>query len=367
VPDLHAAHDLGEVVAFVDGELTGPEAELIEARLATCPDCAGIATDVRALATATRAIQAPSRTRDFRLTPADVARLVPDAAAVAAHATHDPECVSAYMDGALDAADAPLVASWLSACHQCASLRDDLAAIAEAHRAMSVPARSTDYRLSDSDAARLSRRGWRGWVALIGTSRDLVTRPLALGLTAIGIAGLLVTAGPLLPIGSAARTLSAVGAAVSGNEAQSANGSNSGKSGPSRVVIGAPGVDSYGLASAAPSIAVPAAAAAPSTAPASGGAAAFPSAASSAAAPSGEAAAPAPLAPALGASSAPRSAADIPSDAPAVDAAGGSATDAGITSDIAAFPTLLIGSIVALGAGLGLIVLRRRAASISAI
>jgi hypothetical protein len=359
VPDLHAAHDLGEVVAFVDGQSTGPEAARIEARLVTCPDCAGIATDLRALATATRGIQTAPRTRDFRLTAADAARLVPDAAAAAAHATHDPEHVIAFMDGALDAADASLVTSWLSGCDQCASLRDDLAAIAEAHRAMPVPARATDYRLSDADAARLSHRGWRGLVSMIGTSRDLVTRPLALGLTAIGIAGLLVTAGPLLPIGSAARTLSTVGAAVPGNEAQSANGSNTGKSGPTRVVIGAPGVDSYGIGSAAPSIASSAAAALASAAPAD----AAPSVAAASAAP----AAPAPLAPALGASSAPGSVADTPSDAPVVDDAGGSPTDAGIPNDVAAFPTLLMVSIVALGAGLGLILLRRRAASISAI
>ncbi len=47
-------------------------------------------------------------------------------------------------------------------------------------------------------------RRWRRWLGAVGTSRDAITRPLALGFTTIGLAGLLVATVPgALPSGSA--------------------------------------------------------------------------------------------------------------------------------------------------------------------
>ena len=45
--------------------------------MAGCPACAELLADLRAIATATAALPAPRRTRDFRLTDADAARLRP--------------------------------------------------------------------------------------------------------------------------------------------------------------------------------------------------------------------------------------------------------------------------------------------------
>ena len=69
-------------------------------------------------------------------------------------------------------------------------------ALAAAVPTAALPARPRDYTLSDADAARLRPAGWRRWLAAIGTSRDAVTRPLAVGLTTLGLAGLLVATVP---------------------------------------------------------------------------------------------------------------------------------------------------------------------------
>ena len=53
-----------------------------------------------------------------------------------------------------------------------------------------------DYALSSEDARRASRTGWRRLVAVFGSTRDAFSRPLAIGLTTIGLAGLLVTTVP---------------------------------------------------------------------------------------------------------------------------------------------------------------------------
>ena len=100
----------------------------------------------------------------------------------------------------------------------CAALRDDLLLIAAANRAMPTPPRPRDYRLTPADADRAWGRGWRGFLARIGSSRDALSRPLAVGLTTLGLAGLLLTSGAsILPFGSAggsAQILSTVGAAL---------------------------------------------------------------------------------------------------------------------------------------------------------
>jgi hypothetical protein len=88
---------------------------------------------------------------------------------------------------------------------------------------MSVPTRPRDYTLTRDDAARLRPTGWRRWVAAFGTSRDVFSRPLAVGLTTLGLAGLLVATGPSvlqgLPtvgFGSSSSALSPVGAPANG-------------------------------------------------------------------------------------------------------------------------------------------------------
>ncbi len=251
MPDLHPSHDLETLLDFIDGEGPVADADALRGQIASCTECAGIVADLRALAVATRATPTPARPRDFRLTPADAARLATAGAATAAHPSHDPALVSASIDGALDAADQPVVAGWLATCAACAQLRDDLLAIVAAHRALPTPPRQADYQLSQSDAARVGRMGWRGWLARVGTSRDGLTRPLATGLTALGIVGLLISAGPLAPLGgSQTRILSTVGAAVRGPADQAVGGSNSAKSGANHVELDPGSGAVYGAASA---------------------------------------------------------------------------------------------------------------------
>ena len=114
------------------------------------------------------------------------------------HAAHDLALVAEAADrgGRLPGAQA--------ACPDCLALHADLVLIAAALPDSAVPARPRDFTLTADDAARLRPAGWRRWFATLGTSRDAVSRPLAIGLTTLGLAGLLVATIPgALPGGSA--------------------------------------------------------------------------------------------------------------------------------------------------------------------
>lgn len=79
VPDLHLhdTHDRELIAAHAAGDLEGRALATAADLLATCSDCAELHADLRAIATATARVPARPRTRDFRLTPADAARLRP--------------------------------------------------------------------------------------------------------------------------------------------------------------------------------------------------------------------------------------------------------------------------------------------------
>jgi hypothetical protein len=91
-------------------------------------------------------------------------------------------------------------------CEQCGRLYADLVALSTALSLAALPGRPRDYMLDPSDAERLRSGGWRTWWSAIGSARDRVTRPLAIGFSTLGLAGLLLTAAPsLVPgLGSAA-------------------------------------------------------------------------------------------------------------------------------------------------------------------
>jgi hypothetical protein len=106
------------------------------------------------------------------------------------HARHDPLLVA-------EAADrGGQLPPELAACPDCRRLHVDLLAVSASLPIAALPARPRDYTLTPADAARLRRTGWRSWLAGIGGSRDVVTRPLAIGLTTLGLAGLLVATLP---------------------------------------------------------------------------------------------------------------------------------------------------------------------------
>lgn len=74
-PDGHAGHDQLLVAAHAAGDAAGADLARAAALVASCPDCASLHRDLRAVATALATAPAPSRPRDFRLSPADAARL----------------------------------------------------------------------------------------------------------------------------------------------------------------------------------------------------------------------------------------------------------------------------------------------------
>jgi hypothetical protein len=131
-------------------------------------------------------------------------------AELAAHARHDRLLVAQSLDRG--ARRSPMV----ELCVRCAALYADLVALTTALPLSAVPSRPRDFRLSASDARRLRRSHWWGWLAILGSARDALTRPLAIGFTTAGLVGLLLTAGPpmLAPIGGAIGSGSAASASL---------------------------------------------------------------------------------------------------------------------------------------------------------
>ena len=213
----HRTHDLEAIAALADDR--GASAEGRPGTTPECPACAALLDDLRRLSRADATLLVPARTRDFRLDPAQAARLAamgpepergpgrlggvtkpaPD------HATHDAELVAAHLDGRLTGADLERVDGWLVACAACAALQDDLQDLVLATRALPTPSRPRDFALSPEDARRARAGGWRRLIAVIGSPRDTFSKPLAVGLTTLGLAGLLVANVPsTLTFGSAA-------------------------------------------------------------------------------------------------------------------------------------------------------------------
>jgi anti-sigma factor RsiW len=105
------------------------------------------------------------------------------------HARHDRFAIAdAIGDGAPP--------STLGTCPACRALHVDLLTLQRAVRAAWAPRRERDLRLAVADAARLQRGRWRRMLETVGTPRDVLTRPLALSFTGLGLAGLLLTAVP---------------------------------------------------------------------------------------------------------------------------------------------------------------------------
>ena len=141
------------------------------------------------------------------------------------HPDHDPLDLAVLLDGDPEPSDrAALIRATerITACTACAAIHADLVALAVATRALPAPAmRTRDFRLTAADAARLRPAGWRRILAAFGGRRDALTRPLALGLTTIGFAGLLIGAIPgAMPLGGA----SAPAAPAASNEQAEAMG-----------------------------------------------------------------------------------------------------------------------------------------------
>ncbi|HTC85704.1 MAG TPA: hypothetical protein VK656_03315 [Candidatus Acidoferrum sp.] len=113
-----------------------------------------------------------------------------------AHAGHDELLIAALAADDLEG-DARIAAErTVENCTECRLLLDDLRAIATATAVMPTMPRPRDFRLSPDDAARLQPTGWRRFAAAFASTRFALTRPLAVGLSTLGLVGLLISAIP---------------------------------------------------------------------------------------------------------------------------------------------------------------------------
>ncbi len=137
-----------------------------------------------------------------------------------------------------------------STCAGCASLLDDLAVLRAATAALVVTPRTRDFRLTEADAARLRPSTWRSLVRWLAAPRSTV-RPLAGGLAALGIVGLLLTTTPGF-FGGAATSLSTTGApVVAPGGAEGAGGAVGGSALPNAASNAAPSAAASAAASTA--------------------------------------------------------------------------------------------------------------------
>ncbi len=122
------------------------------------------------------------------------------------HGAHDPMWMAALATRTpdLSATEHTRAQSALESCGACADLFADLVALSAAIPSAPIPARTRDFTLTAEDAARLRPRGLRRVLKAIGSARDGVTFPLALGLTTMGLVGVLVGTVPALYSGAGA-------------------------------------------------------------------------------------------------------------------------------------------------------------------
>ena len=110
------------------------------------------------------------------------------------HDRHDALLVAALAAGDLAGTDRDHATDLIETCAECATLHDDLVAIARATSTVPPPitSRPRDFRLTPEQAARLRPSGWRRFAGVLAGPRLAFTRPLGIGLATIGLAGLLL-------------------------------------------------------------------------------------------------------------------------------------------------------------------------------
>jgi hypothetical protein len=109
---------------------------------------------------------------------------------------HDETLIARLAAGDLTEAEARDARALVASCPACAQLETDLRSIIAATAGLPAPRRTRDFRLTHADAARLRRTGWRRLLGRFGDPRLAFTRPLATGLVALGIAGLVFASAP---------------------------------------------------------------------------------------------------------------------------------------------------------------------------
>ena len=154
------------------------------------------------------------------------------------HDRHDPMLVAALAADDLAGTHRDQAIDLTRTCAECATLHDDLLALARATASVPPPiaTRPRDFRLTPADAARLRPGGWRRLVGAVSSSRVIFSRPLGAGLATLGLVGLLV-GNVQLSMGSSAGAAPAPQAAASAAAAA--------------APAGAPGITNYDTASGA--------------------------------------------------------------------------------------------------------------------
>jgi hypothetical protein len=132
------------------------------------------------------------------------------------HDRHDRFLVAALAAGDLEAQALTDAEELVASCSDCSELLADLRSIAAATAALPLLPRSTDFRLSPETAERLGARGWRGFLVQLADSRFGFSRPLAIGLTTLGLVG--VIAGSIPGAMGGASSGSAPGLPAMGND-----------------------------------------------------------------------------------------------------------------------------------------------------
>jgi anti-sigma factor RsiW len=109
---------------------------------------------------------------------------------------HDETLVARLAADDLAARELEVVRAQVAECPACAELLADLLSIAAATARLPGPQRTRDFRLTAADAARLRPAGWRGLLARLGSPGFAFVKPLAGGLAALGVAGLILASLP---------------------------------------------------------------------------------------------------------------------------------------------------------------------------
>ncbi|MBI2775899.1 MAG: hypothetical protein HYX57_01345 [Chloroflexi bacterium] len=118
------------------------------------------------------------------------------------HASHDRILMAALAAGDLHGVEHERAERRRAACPACDALHDDLLAIARSVRILPPPVRPADldFTVAPRQAAEIDRgRGWRRVLGALGVG-NAVARPLALGLTTLGVAGLLLASLPTMSL-----------------------------------------------------------------------------------------------------------------------------------------------------------------------
>jgi hypothetical protein len=190
------------------------------------------------------------------------------------HDRHDPMLVAALAADDLVGTDRDQAIALTQSCAECATLHDDLVALARATASVPPPitTRPRDFQLTPADAARLRPTGWRRLVATMSSPRTVFSKPLGVGLVTLGLVGLLV-GNVQVQLGSGSSAAAPAAGAASENGAQAPAASTTGDTavrGAAGASAGSPAglVPAAGAASAPAASAFVAAPIVPSAAPA---------------------------------------------------------------------------------------------------